>query len=310
MEVIAKTFTPLWRAGNGFKIQHFGDHKILFTFDNREDVDRILEGEPWSFDKHLVGGYSFQNQTDGIIIEEIKTPIETETNLKANNEEISLAEEFGGARLLGSAMSCLAWNRRGLGNLSTSKELVYIIRAKDPIVVFLAETLTYDARLDFVQRSTGFDHRWVVPRVRRSGGLVLYWRASINIIVEGLEKINKAYKAEEIEALAALKALLFAHELGFRSVNIKGDSLGLILALKLEEHSLSPVGLLVEDVKVFTKFVVRLLNSHIRRNGNGVGCVALSLVKHVIRIPDFQTWMEDVPSHIVSILQSDVVDLS
>ena len=28
----------------------------------------------------------FQNQTDGEIMEEIKTPTETETNLKANNE--------------------------------------------------------------------------------------------------------------------------------------------------------------------------------------------------------------------------------
>ena len=43
MEIIAKTFTPLWRGKNGFKIQSFGDHKILFTFDNKEDVDKILE---------------------------------------------------------------------------------------------------------------------------------------------------------------------------------------------------------------------------------------------------------------------------
>jgi len=54
IDVIARTFNLLWSARNGFKIQNFGDHKILFTFNNREDVDRILEGEPWSFDKHLV----------------------------------------------------------------------------------------------------------------------------------------------------------------------------------------------------------------------------------------------------------------
>ena len=48
-------------------------------------------------------------------------------------------------------MSCLAWNCHGLGNLRTRKELVEIIRAKDPSVLFLVETLTNEARLDTVQ---------------------------------------------------------------------------------------------------------------------------------------------------------------
>ncbi|XP_050290157.1 uncharacterized protein LOC126728358 [Quercus robur] len=46
------------------------------------------------------------------------------------------------------------------------------------------------------------------------------------------EKIIQAYKAEEIEALAALKALMFAHELSFQNVILEGDALGLIQALK------------------------------------------------------------------------------
>ena len=71
-------------------------------------------------------------------------------------------------------MSCFAWTCCGLENLRTGRELVEIIQAKHPTVVFLAEMLTNDARLEFVQRSIGFDHRWVVPRVGRGGGLVLY----------------------------------------------------------------------------------------------------------------------------------------
>lgn len=53
-DVLAKTFTPLWRARNGFKIKRIGDHIILFIFDNKDDVDRILKSEPWSFNKHPV----------------------------------------------------------------------------------------------------------------------------------------------------------------------------------------------------------------------------------------------------------------
>ena len=85
-------------------------------------------------------------------------------------------------------MSCLAWNCRGLGNLHTGRELGDIIRAKDPSVLFLAETLRDDARLEFVQRSIGFDHRWVVPRVGRSSGLVLYWKALVNLMVEDSDR--------------------------------------------------------------------------------------------------------------------------
>ena len=71
-------------------------------------------------------------------------------------------------------MSYLVWNCRELGNLRTGKELVELIWAKDPSMVFLFKTLTDEARLEFIQNSINFDHRWVVPKVGRNGGLVLY----------------------------------------------------------------------------------------------------------------------------------------
>ena len=87
-------------------------------------------------------------------------------------------------------MSCIAWNCRGLRNLHTGRELVKIIQAKDPSIVFLAETMVDDVRLEIVQSKIGFDHHWVVPREGRGGGLVLFWKENINLTIE---ESNKSY---------------------------------------------------------------------------------------------------------------------
>jgi len=54
MEAIVRTFKQLWRSTNGFKIRNHKEQRVLFVFDNLGDVDRILQSQPWSFDKHLV----------------------------------------------------------------------------------------------------------------------------------------------------------------------------------------------------------------------------------------------------------------
>ena len=54
MDAVARTFKQLWRSTNGFKLKRLGEHKVLFVFDKLPDVDRIIQNQPWSFDKHLV----------------------------------------------------------------------------------------------------------------------------------------------------------------------------------------------------------------------------------------------------------------
>ena len=80
-------------------------------------------------------------------------------------------------------MSLLLWNCRGFGNPRIENELVSLIQAKDPSVVFIAETWADEARLDRTLSKINFDQKWVVPRQNRGGGLVLFWKNSINVDV-------------------------------------------------------------------------------------------------------------------------------
>ena len=45
---------------NGYKIRNLGDHMVLFVFDNNSNVERIIENQTWSFDKHLVVLQTFE----------------------------------------------------------------------------------------------------------------------------------------------------------------------------------------------------------------------------------------------------------
>ena len=54
IDAIAKMFRPLWRARQNFNIRDAGNNNLVFAFELEVDVEKVLLGEPWSFDKHLV----------------------------------------------------------------------------------------------------------------------------------------------------------------------------------------------------------------------------------------------------------------
>ena len=81
-------------------------------------------------------------------------------------------------------MSCIIWNCQGLGNHRAVQELVDLVQAKAPLLVFLAETWADEARLNYVKDHIRFDQKFFVERINKGGGLVLFWRDGIEVEVE------------------------------------------------------------------------------------------------------------------------------
>ena len=54
IEAVAQTFRPLWRTRREFEVSDAGNNVVLFDFMLEADVEKVLMGEPWSFDRHIV----------------------------------------------------------------------------------------------------------------------------------------------------------------------------------------------------------------------------------------------------------------
>ncbi|KAK9986095.1 hypothetical protein SO802_031046 [Lithocarpus litseifolius] len=88
----------------------------------------------------------------------------------------------------------------------------------------------------------------------------------------------------DMEAIAATRTLEFAREIGITDAILEGDSCLVHHALTMGEQSLSPFGLLVEDVKVSSTSSRTLLYSHTKRESNNV---AYGLARHAIHLSDY-----------------------
>lgn len=69
LEAVAKTFRPLWCTKHRFEVSDAGDNRLLFAFETVEDVEKVLLGESWSFDRHIV---VFQRYDTSTPIEELE----------------------------------------------------------------------------------------------------------------------------------------------------------------------------------------------------------------------------------------------
>lgn len=64
IDAIAKTFTPIWRSKNGFKIKKESSHMVLLKFDDKNEMEKVMAAKPWSFDKRLMVLQRYGKETD------------------------------------------------------------------------------------------------------------------------------------------------------------------------------------------------------------------------------------------------------
>ena len=214
------------------------------------------------------------------------------------------------------AMRGLVWDCHGLGNPCTDNKFADLMRAKDQFVMFLAEKWANEARQKNMMRKIRCENIFIAPRSNRGGGLMLFWRSTIDVTVEvpgknyietlfqeedrvGIEVIIQDcqgrawHKVEiiplpltvvELETLATSKSLQFAADLSLNDVIPEGDSEIVINALNADSYFLASFSLFSQDFKCFANLFHCIRFSHFRREGNSV---AHNLVRHARHVTGF-----------------------
>ncbi|XVE56862.1 hypothetical protein DITRI_Ditri04bG0044500 [Diplodiscus trichospermus] len=107
-----------------------------------------------------------------------------------------------------------------------------------------------------------------------------------------------------IEDVLQGKALEFARDIGFYSIELEGDSATVIAKLSVVAHDLSDVGVIIEKAKCLSRCFSSCKFKHTRRDGNQV---AHKLAQFSINQSDVTIWVE---GHLVFVDKELAVDAS
>ena len=140
-----------------------------------------------------------------------------------------------------------------------------------------------------------------------SGICVVVHDSAGNVRASMSQQLSQAYSAEEIESVAACKALQFASDLGIRVAVLGGDSQILMRRLGENVEVLSYSGSSLNDVHRFSNFHNQLRYSHVKREGNKIAHSLATYAKHIF---DFVVWMKGVPPHCFSVIQADLAGIT
>ncbi|KAK8624975.1 hypothetical protein V6N13_089859 [Hibiscus sabdariffa] len=105
------------------------------------------------------------------------------------------------------------------------------------------------------------------------------------------------------EALAWESAVTFASDLGFRSVQVEGDSLSIIKKLNAATMDRSLISPIISDIQTLRGSFDNITFSFVGRQGN---MVAHELAKLGIQLSEPMYWMEEVPMQVECLVLRDL----
>ena len=96
----------------------------------------------------------------------------------------------------------------------------------------------------------------------------------------------RKYSKNDAEAIAAVRTITFASDLGFSNIIVEGDSETVIKAFQSEE-SFASFGHLVSTVKLIVEFFNQISFPHTRRASNAL---THNLVRHARHVTGYCGW--------------------
>ena len=106
------------------------------------------------------------------------------------------------------------------------------------------------------------------------------------------DRIFLPVTVDEVEALACIKAISFASDIGVENVVLEGDSKTIIQALNADSTCASSFGHIIKDIRVLALDFASICFSHVKRQGNTVANSLAKLAKFSL-CPSF--WTDGLP---------------
>jgi ribonuclease HI len=115
------------------------------------------------------------------------------------------------------------------------------------------------------------------------------------------------YAIADAEAMAARVALQLAWDIGLWNVELEGDSLLVIRALKDQELCLATYGDIIMDIQHLAVSFQCVRYCHVSRAGNNAAHV---LARKALDLhSEFLVWLEDVPDFLDHVIQAELPHL-